>query len=183
MNKLVSGCLGLASLALVGCVSSGAPGVAPDPWGLERQREWNQLNQLKSDLSWHHSVPVKFDFDDVGQVTVRSWFLEGGPGWEYVRARFTYENTTANQMERVDIELHVLDDEGRIVTSSRVGLTHPWGRPLAPGTCFSDEIKVPTAGAHLNREGWHWRVECRGRVEPARGSVGRVENQRVAVLR
>ena len=47
------------------------------------------------------------------------------------------------------------------MVASRVRLTHPWGLPLAPGTLFSDEIKVPTRGAHLGRTGWHWTVQCK----------------------
>ena len=165
MNKLASASLGLVSLLLVGCVTPGTRRADEIEFGLERQREWNQLNQLKSDLAWNYDEPVSFSFPGQGEVTVRSWKLEGGPGWEFVRAKFTYENTTNEFMERVDIELHVLDERGVVVTSSRVGLWHPWGRPLSPGTCFSDEIRVPTGGAHLKRDGWHWTVECRARVE------------------
>jgi hypothetical protein len=165
MNKLASAAVGLLSLALSGCASSKLDDLPADEWGIERQREWDELNRQKADLRWNYDAPVHFSFPGNGDVTVRRWALEGGPGWEYVRARFTYENTTDRPMELVDIELHVLDDRGETVVASRRRLTHPWGLPLMPGTLFSDEIKVPTHGQHRDRRGWHWTVECRGREE------------------
>ena len=133
-----------------------------DVWAEQRQQEWSDLNRQKGELAWQYDEPVSFSFPDAGKVTVRSWFLEGGPGWEYVRARFTYRNTTDTPMERVNVMLMVLDRNGETVAASRVRLTHPWGLPLMPGTFFMDEIRVPTSGAHRDTEGWHWTLECRG---------------------
>ena len=165
VSKPAAGIWLLSCLALSSCALPGGPPSGADSWALQRQREWSELNRMKSELRWHNDEQVTREFPGAGTVTVRSWWLEGGPGWEYVRASFTYENTTGEPMERVDVELHVLDPDGEVVTSARVGLTHPWGRPLAPGMCFSDEIRVPTGGAHLNEAGWRWTVECRARAE------------------
>ena len=47
-------------------------------------------------------------------MTVRSWHLEGGPGWEYVRAKFTYENTSDRPMERVHVTMYIVDGAGQV---------------------------------------------------------------------
>ena len=95
--------------------------------------------------------------------------LEGGPGWEYVRAKFTYQNTTDQPLQDVKVMLAVLNDSGEQVAASRVELNHPWGFPLMPGTLYSDEVSVATLGAHLDDKGWHWQVTCE--ATPAQGEV------------
>ncbi|MEM7203384.1 MAG: hypothetical protein AAF628_24185 [Planctomycetota bacterium] len=127
-------------------------------YGAERQREWDELKALKGHVTWIGDDPVTFDFPEAGQVTVRRWSLDGGPGWESLRARFTYENTTDKFMERVRVVLYVMDEHGQRVAASRVRLTHPWGWPLRPGSMFSDEIQAPTWGAHRG-EDWHWEID------------------------
>jgi hypothetical protein len=161
MAKLLPLAAALLLSVLPGCAASGVRELAKDPWAEARQREWDQLNRLKSNLRWDHDAPVDFSFPGQGEVRVRSWALEGGPGWEYVRAEFTYENTTDKSMDHVDVELHVLDHRGATVAAARVRLEHPWGLPLAPGTFFSDEIRAPARGVHLDPRGWHWTVRCR----------------------
>ena len=139
-------------------------------WAEQRQREWNELNRLKGELRWRYDEPVRFE-TEAGRITVRDWWLEGGPGWEYVRARFTYENTTQVSMETVTVQLSVLTADGDTVVASKLELRHPWGLPLHPGTMFSDQLTVPTDGAHLRPEGWHWTVQLRGRVETDPGML------------
>ena len=150
----------LLTILQCGCV---APEVGrAEDFGVTRQREWDDLNQLKGDVRWNQDAPRVFRFPGHGNVTVRVWYLEGGPGWEYVRAKFTYQNTTDQYMEGVDVELEVMDGEGNFVSASRVRLNHPWGLTLAPTTFFSDEIVVPTEGAHLSAGGWQWTIKCVG---------------------
>lgn len=161
-HALVGGLLSLA-LFSAGCV---APrGQHAEDFGVTRQREWNELKRLKGDLRWEHDEPRVFRFPGHGELTVRSWYLEGGPGWETVRAEFTYENTTGRYLEGVRVELAVVNGEGNAVSKSRVKLRHPWGLPLAPATFFSDEITVSTQGAHLDPGGWTWEIECIARPE------------------
>ena len=153
-------------------------------WAEERQREWRQLKQMKSDLRWGFEDPVDFSFPGQGEVRVRDWWLEGGPGWEYVRAKFTYFNSTNVAMERVEVRLTVLDPDGNTVVATKLKLVHPWGAALAPGTMFSDEIKVPTEGAHLNLAGWHWTIGCRAVPQelPAELRVRRVAEPTIAAV-
>ncbi len=128
-------------------------------FGEQRQHEWDQLKQLKAELRWDHDDPIVFDFGDRGELTVRRWALEGGPGWESVRARVMFRNTTGEPIDRVKVVLAVLDAEGNPVSAGRLRMQHPWGLPLGPWMMYTDEVEVPLAGAHRRPEGWHWKVE------------------------
>ena len=71
MTKLASLAVGLLSLALSSCTAYGLQERPVDEWGIERQREWDELNRLKSDLRWNYDAPVEFAFPGHGEVTVR----------------------------------------------------------------------------------------------------------------
>ena len=133
---LLTGCIVPGSL-LTGCQSvddeRARDQAEGHDWGEQRQQEWDELNKLKNEIRWDYDKPVTFSFPGHGDITVRAWTLEGGPGWAYVRAEFTYRNTTKIPMERVKVILSVLDHKGDPVLASRVNLTHPWGLALAPG--------------------------------------------------
>jgi hypothetical protein len=132
--------------------------LAAREYGAEQQRAWDELNELKAELAWEHDDPLVWSAPGHGEVLVRRWYLEGGVDWEYVRAKFTYRNTTGQPLDHVKVILSVLDPHGRVVCASRVRLVHPWGVPLGRDTLFSDEISTPTLGAHLRR-GWQWRLD------------------------
>jgi len=171
MKKCVASSAVLWFMSLMGCAIP--PDSATVEFGEQRQREWDQLTRMKGQLRWENDRPVRFSYPGDGDVTVRSWRLQGGPGWEYVRARFTYENTTDEAMAWVDVELSVHGSDGENVAASRVRLTHPWGLALAPGTLFSDEIVVPTAGANYSPDGWHWTMVVHGAPEERDDSLPR----------
>lgn len=136
-------------------------------YGRMRAQEWAQLDSLKAEVQWQDPKPLVFEFEGHGDVMVSKWRLEGGPGWEYIRARIVYKNTTKTDMDRARIVLKVEDGAGHVVAQSYVDLIHPWGWPLRPGTTFGEEIKVPTQGAHLDKAGWRFVVGCRALPDAA----------------
>lgn len=158
-----------AGLLITGCASSVRKSEREelDAFGRMRAQEWAQLDALKAEVQWQDPKPLVFEFEGHGDVMVSKWRLEGGPGWEYIRARIVYKNTTKTDMDRARIVLKVEDGSGRTVAQSYVDLIHPWGWPLRPGTTFGEEIKVPTQGAHLDQEGWRFVVGCRALPDAA----------------
>ena len=48
-------------------------------------------------------------FPGHGEITVEDWFLEGYPGNTYVRAKFTYQNTTGRQLDWVRVWLTIME--------------------------------------------------------------------------
>ena len=138
--------LGLSALALT--VLSGCAGTIHlsekdelAAFGRMRAQEWAQLDALKAEVQWQDPKPLVFEFEGHGDVMISKWRLEGGPGWEYIRARIVYKNTTKTAMDRARIVLKVEDGSGRTVAQSYVDLIHPWGWALRPGTTFGEEIK------------------------------------------
>lgn len=104
-------------------------------------------------------TPVDFDFVDHGRVTVREVSLDGWPGGEYVRCRFHYQNRTTRPVVKAWVSLDVLDPQGSLVSSQSVKCIVPVPMPIARGSYYSDELRTPTYGAHL-QPGWTWRIRC-----------------------
>jgi hypothetical protein len=160
-------CLTLALLglsALAACVASGDNARSPAPVpGAREQRAWDELNEQKAEVEATRQDPVVISLPD-GEITVREWHLEGGPDWEYVRTKFTYENTTDTPMAEVQVELRVLDASGVVRGASHMHLVHPLGWALRPGTSFGEELRATTNGAH-RESGWYWTMTCVGERE------------------
>ena len=133
---------------------------AARPWlKSQRMEEWRILNNEKAALAPAGMVPQMQEFIGAGTMFVWSHSLDGGPGWEYLRASYTYENTTEEAFDWVRVWCEVLDPDGRIVNRGESVLMHPLGYEMDPKDTWSDSIKVPTRGAHL-RKGWSWRIGC-----------------------
>lgn len=104
-------------------------------------------------------TPMEFDFPGHGRVTVRQVSLDGWPGGEYVRCRFHYQNRTDKPVVKAWVSLDVLDASGELVANQAVNCIVPVPIPIARGSYYSDELRTPTYGAHL-QPGWSWRIRC-----------------------
>jgi len=149
---------------LPGC-ASGVP-ADPSPFAEQRMRDWVELHERKAEVADLAFDPRVFEVPGHGVVQVREWHLEGGPGWEYIRARFTYQNTTGKPIDEARITLIVENGDGSRATAGRLRLTHPLGRKLAPGMMFVDEIKTDTLGVHNDSAGWRWTVDVEAVENP-----------------
>jgi len=157
MNRL--SIVALSALALGSCLNpSKAPGSRP--WlNSPRMEEWRVLKSKKAAMTSTGLVPQMQEFLGAGTMFVWNHSLDGGPGWEYLRASYTYENTTKQKFDWIRVWCEVLDPDRRIVNRGESVLMHPLGYMMGPNDTWSDTIKVPTRGAHL-RKGWSWRIGC-----------------------
>lgn len=126
-------------------------------------RQWPRLKLLKAELWEQGYEPAMFEVPGHGQVRIDEWHLEGGPGWEYVRARFTYRNTSDRPLDEVIVTLVLRNHDGSKTTVGKVRLVHPWGRVMAPGMFYADEIKAPLDGIHWDPKGWSISVGIEGK--------------------
>lgn len=159
MNRFPILALSALALSLSSCLNpSKAPGARP--WlNSPRMQEWRVLKSKKAAMASNGLVPQMQEFIGAGTMFVWNHSLDGGPGWEYFRASYTYENTSEQKFDWVRVWCEVLDPKGRIVNRAESVLMHPLGYAMAPNDTWSDTIKVPTRGAHL-RKGWSWRIGC-----------------------
>lgn len=121
--------------------------------------ELDQLRAAQQVFREQNTAPMDFDFEGNGRVTVREVSLEGWPGGEYVKCRFHYQNRTKTPVVKAWVSLDVLDNQGRVVSSQAVNCLVPIPMPIARGAYYSDELRTPTYGAHL-QTGWQWRIRC-----------------------
>lgn len=148
----------LCLLILVGCEVPQSHYYRPwldDP----RMDRIDELNDLKAEANLDSRQAQMQEFEGKGTMLV--WFhaLEGGVGWEYLRAYYTYENSTDRNFEWIRVWLEVLDPEGLVVSRVDELLYNPFGFELEPGDTMTDELKVPTLGVH-HQAGWSWRIRC-----------------------
>ena len=125
-----------------------------------QERAWHDLEEAKRTAAAAVGEPRVVVFPGHGEITVGDWKLEGYPGNTYVRARFTYENTTGRQVDWVRVWLTVMDAEGVMVARQPTELFMPMDLPFNPGTLFADELRTPTLDVHRDRRGWQWALGC-----------------------
>ena len=125
-----------------------------------QEQAWQDLEEAKSTAAAAKGEPRVVVFPGHGEITVRDWNLEGYPDNTYVRARFTYENTTGRQVEWVWVWLTVMDAEGNLVARQIAELFMPLDLPFNPGTLFADELRTRTHDVHRDRRGWQWALGC-----------------------
>lgn len=145
-----------AVLSLAAACATHAPTVGP---GGSSSPELAALQVSQRMFREQNSAPIDLDFVDHGRVTVREVSLDGWPGGEYVRCRFHYQNRTARPVVKAWVSLDVLDPQGSLVSSQSVKCIVPVPMPIARGAYYSDELRTPTYGAHL-QPGWTWRIRC-----------------------
>ncbi|MBL8748513.1 MAG: hypothetical protein JNK78_05085 [Planctomycetes bacterium] len=121
--------------------------------------ELDDLRVQQQVFRQQNTAPIEFDFPEDGRVTVREISLDGWPGAEYLRCRFHYQNRTTRPIVKAWVSLDVLDARHQVVSSQSVNCIVPVPIPLARGSYYSDELRTPTYGAHLE-PGWSWRIRC-----------------------
>ncbi len=144
----------------------------PDPDAQMRtmMRPYDELDAQKAAL-WREGWDAKvFDFEGQGEVTVRRWQLVGWPGQVSVEARITYKNTTDHPVEVAFVGLEVVDSKGQVAGATTVRLVNPLGFPFWPGYTYTTWIKAPTNDAHLDDDGWGWRIACTAPIETDPGN-------------
>lgn len=128
--------------------------------------ELRQLQQAQQVFRAQHIGTREFDFPGHGRVTVREITLDGFPGQAYLRCRFHYQNRTEKPVVQAWVSLDVLDGEGRLVSTQSCRCIVPVPMPLARGSYYSDELRTPTYGVHLE-PGFSWRIRCEAELERA----------------
>ncbi len=142
-------------LGIVACTT--APEAPEEVW---QEQAWQDLNEAKAKAEQAKGEPRVAVFPGHGEITVQDWFLEGYPGNTYVRAKFTYRNTTGRQLDWVRVWLTIMDADGQPVARQMTDLFMPMGLPFNPGSMFVDQLSTPTRDVHRNDQGWQWSLGC-----------------------
>ena len=145
---------------LAGCAGPTKSRHFDRPWLNDgRIKEWQKLDGFKKRVNRDGVQPQMQDHEGCGTMFVWNHALSGGPGWEFLRASYSYKNTSDSSFDIVRVWLEVLDPDGRVINRKEDILMHPLGYALSPGDTWSDVLKVDTNGVHKNK-GWSWRIGC-----------------------
>lgn len=157
-QRIWRGTYWVACVWLAACAAPPAPPPAQVIW---MEQAWQELDAAKAAAALEASgEPRVAHFPGHGEITVRDWALEGFPGHTWVRARFTYENTTGRPIDYVTVWLTVMDADGRPVARQSTDLFMPTGLALAAGSLFADELRAQTRDVHRDPQGWKWALGC-----------------------
>ena len=127
-------------------------------WAREQIIYRQELLQQKYEVNKLGVVPRIKELGNNGSMVIWKWSMGGGPGWEYIKMRFTYRNTTDRTFDYVKVWLEVRDADGKLVDAHEKMLSHPLGISFTPGNTYTDTFRVPLRGAHRNSSSWSWEV-------------------------
>lgn len=123
------------------------------------EAELRQFQQAQDVFRQQNTVPMEFNFQGHGRVTVRDITLDGFPGNSYLRCRFHYQNRTDKPVVQAFVTLDLVDAKDRVRSSQTCHCIVPYPIPLERGSYYSDELRTPTYDLHLE-PGWGWRIRC-----------------------
>jgi hypothetical protein len=91
-------------------------------------RQWDELDRFKQVANRRGQVPQMQEFLGCGTIFVWNHSLDGGPGREFMRAGFSYKNTSDVSHDWVRIWMEARDAGGRVVNRSELMLIDLAGR-------------------------------------------------------
>ncbi len=152
----------LATLCLsVLAACAAPPSATPDQiadrlWHAHRAR----LDAARAEFAARVAFPRIMRGPD-GTLVVTRGAVEGLPGEEYLRVRFTYVNETDHTFDYVHVGFRVTDGFARQRNQETFELVMPIHYRFTPGSSYTDERLVPTLGAH-EVPGWDFSMDARG---------------------
>ncbi len=138
-----------------------APPETPD--GLERVEARHESDTRiyraeQARIAASTDFPSALAFDGEGTLIVHRVELLGGPERAYVRARFTYLNSTGRSVPIPTIHLNLHGAAGEIVESASVELLRPLGSTFAHDNAYTGWIDVDARDL-FRRRGWTWSMD------------------------
>ena len=153
-------------LALASC-ATGRGGADLDGEGeaalldrIERERAHTNLRYAaeKARLEEAAGSPRALDLDGLGSLIIHRVELLGGVDRPYLRARFTYVNTSGRTVPLPTISLVALSPAGRPVAAGERFLQRTIGKYLEPDTSYTAWVDCDIGELYLV-PGWDWTMD------------------------
>jgi len=150
-----------ALLLLAACRHPAGP--APDRAELrsfadQHALELREFHLIQDDLVARTPMPMTLELGEAGTVLLHELYLIGRPEKAFLRADFTYLNSTGVPLGSAKVSLVIRDPRSGVEVAEARELDLPVGFALQPGSCYSSWIEAPTHGLHA-RAGWEWRID------------------------
>ncbi|MEL6430909.1 MAG: hypothetical protein AAFR54_17120 [Planctomycetota bacterium] len=101
-----------------------------------------------------------FELGDRGRLRVHRIELLGGPESPYLRARFTWENSTDGNLPIPTVSLFSLTPGGRERSRAELELLRTLDRSVAPGAAHTAWLDLDIGDLYLV-PGWDWGMDVR----------------------
>lgn len=101
--------------------------------------------------------PRRIDFGPDGSILVRECELQGRPGSESLRVKFTYVNSTARTLDSAQVFITLRDPESGAEWSEVTDVRVPFGLHFGPNSTHTSYFEIPLHGIY-RRPGWEWEL-------------------------
>ncbi|MEE2939762.1 MAG: hypothetical protein VX460_05205 [Planctomycetota bacterium] len=157
-----------AALTALWAASCAAPPEDPDVLERVETRHEADARAYRAAQAWlgaETEFPTALPFDGEGTLIVHRVELLGGPERAYVRARFTYLNSTGRSLPVPTVHLALNGPGGELVETASLRLLRPLGTMYAHDNAYTGWIDVD-ASAVYRRQGWTWTMDLEVPLPP-----------------
>ena len=133
---------------------------------VEHEAALQAFQAEQADFVRRNPVPQRMEFPELGTLILEEIALVGRPGRAWVRARFTFVNTSAVGFDGVRVSLYLRDPASRESWSEGLELQAPFGAHLSKESTYTSTLKTPTRGVEFE-PGWSWQLVLESRDHPA----------------
>ena len=148
----------LATLALLGaCAATPEINSIDDQVDRYLAARRSKMAAAAADFRQRASFP-RVERHPTGTLILQHGDLLGFTDQEFVRLRVTYLNESTATYDRISLRFTVVDGSGRARCRKTVDFVMPLDYRFVPGNSYTDEVHVPTGGAHES-PGFDVRVE------------------------
>lgn len=167
------GPLGLVLLGLVACASNdrAAERALLARYDEVHRAEVAAFERAQAAFPTGFSMPAERTYEGLGTLIVSDCRLIGRPGKAFVRAEFTYVNTTGRRLDGVHATLYVDDPDSGESWGETLLMRVPYRYALTPDSTYTSWLDTPTKGVET-KPGWSWDLVLEPLEEHAQDADG-----------
>ena len=137
--------LGAAALLVAACAATDGERDELAAIDARHAEHLERFERLQASFARANPVPREIDLGPRGTILVHEALLQGYPGREELRLVYTWVNTTARPVERVDVAVALRDPERGLAASERQSLALPFGVRFSADSSYTTFVHVPAA--------------------------------------
>lgn len=150
--------LPLASLLLAGCQSAEEERHAEvERIAAQHAAYLEEFRLAQIEFERANPAPQRLDFGDQGSILIRECGLQGRPGTESLRVKFTYVNSTSRTLDSAHVFITLRDPESGSEWSEVIDVDVPFGLRFGPNSTHTSYFETPLRGIY-RKPGWQWEL-------------------------
>lgn len=117
----------------------------------------NEYQVAQAKFARDNPVPTRLEFGPDGSILVRECELQGRPGSESLRVKFTFVNSTSRTFDSAQVFITLRDPDSGTEWSEVIDVSVPFGLRFGPNSTHTSYFETPLRGIYT-RPGWEWEL-------------------------